>query len=97
MKIIPEPIIFDWDIGNCDKNFHKHHVSMQEAEEVFVNEPLKILDDTTHSKKEKRYVVLGKTNNRRILFISFTLRKNKVRIISARDMDKKEKNYYEEV
>lgn len=97
MRIIPEPIIFDWDLGNSDKNFFKHQVSMHEAEEVFGNEPLIIVEDIFHSLGEQRYQGMGKTNSNRLLFVSFTIRKGKVRIISIRNMSKKEKNKYEKI
>ena len=95
MRIIPDPLTFDWDSGNSDKNLIKHNVSMQEAEEVFVSEPLIILEDLVHSANEKRLNALGKTFNQRKLYLSFTIRNNKIRIISVRDMDKREKNNYE--
>lgn len=86
---------FDWDEGNKDKNALKHNVSWFESEEVFFNFPILISEDKGHSKSETRYYALGKTNSEKRLFISFTLRKNKVRIISARDMTKKESMNYE--
>jgi uncharacterized protein len=95
MKIVPDPLTFDWDSGNSNKNFLKHKVTVQEAEEVFVNEPLVIVEDPVHSKKEKRFNGLGKTIDQRRLFLTFTIRNNKVRIISVRDMDRKEKYEYE--
>lgn len=97
MRLILEPIVFDWDKGNSDKNFLKHQVSIQEAEEVFGNYPLIIAKDNLHSQKELRYQGMGKTNNNRLLFVSFTLRKSQVRIISIRNMSKKEKNKYEKI
>lgn len=94
MVIVPEPISFEWDSGNVDKNFKSHNVSCQEAEEVFVNQPLIVVEDAKHSTTEKRYQALGKSSKNRLLFISFTVRKQKIRIISIRNMDKKEKNEY---
>lgn len=95
MKIVPEPLSFEWDSGNLDKNLKKHNVSCQEAEEVFVNQPLLIIEDSSHSEDEKRFHALGKNNGNRYLFLSITIRKQKVRIISIRDMNKKEKKEYE--
>ncbi|HCC32184.1 MAG TPA: hypothetical protein DEQ03_19360 [Marinilabiliales bacterium] len=94
MVIIPEPISFEWDSGNIDKNLKRHKVSCQEAEEVFVNQPLIVVEDNKHSAIEKRYQALGKSGENRLLFISFTVKKQKIRIISIRDMDKKGKNEY---
>lgn len=85
---------FDWDEGNFDKNWTKHRVSNSECEEVFFNLPLLLADDKAHSQDEKRYYVLGQTNSRRWLFISFTVRENKIRVISARDMNQKEERAY---
>ena len=96
MKILPRLIAFEWDKGNIDKNLVKHNVTDREAEEVFGNKPLLVNEDVEHSEKELRFQVLGKTNLGRLLFISFTIRNDKVRIISIRDMNKKERGVYEE-
>jgi len=86
---------FDWDDGNIDKNWISQRVSNSECEELFFYLPLLLADDTNHSQDEKRYYVLGQTNVRRWLFIAFTMRENKIRVISARDMNRKEKSVYE--
>jgi uncharacterized protein len=96
MKVTREPIEFEWDKGNIDKNFTAHGVKNEECEEVFFDPNKRMLRDPLHSNKEKRYVIIGKTKKQRILFIVFTRRKQKVRIISARDLNKKEKHLYEE-
>lgn len=93
-KIWPS-INFDWDEGNLDKNWLKHKVSNSECEEILFNQPLLIAEDEKHSQTESRYRALGKTENNRLLFISFTIRKNKIRIISARNMSREEKRIYE--
>lgn len=93
--IIPEPIEFEWNKGNLDKNLKKHGVKNEEAEEVFLNNPL-IYEDLEHSEFEKRYDCLGETDKGKKLFISFTLRNDKIRIISARLMSKKERKGYEQ-
>jgi uncharacterized DUF497 family protein len=87
---------FDWDEGNARKN-EKHGVSMAEAEQVFFNTPLLVLEDRKHSRHELRFHALGKTDNVRLLHITFTLRRTskKIRVISARDMHKKERSVYE--
>lgn len=87
---------FDWDSGNLDKNWVKHKVSNTECEQVFLNQPLLLLADPKHSALEKRHYVLGRTNGARLLFISFTTRSQKVRVISARNMNKKERSIYEQ-
>jgi len=87
---------FDWDAGNESKNQDKHAVAKLEAEEVFFNTPLLILEDKKHSDKEPRFHALGKTDAARLLHLTYTLRGDKVRVISARDMHRKERRYYEE-
>ncbi len=95
MKILPGSIGFDWDKGNINKNIEKHNVTDQEAEEVFVNEPKLILEDEKHSTTEKRYMLWGTTCQDRRLTLIFTLRDKKIRVISARDMNRKERKVYE--
>lgn len=95
MAKIPVPLEFDWDEGNADKNALKHKVTNRESEEVFLNRPLKIFEDPRHSEKEQRYVAYGTTNENRKLTVVFTARKQKIRIISARDQNKKERMKYE--
>ncbi len=87
---------FEWDDGNTRKNY-KHNVSMAEAEQVFFNAPLLVLKDSKHSNQEARFHALGKSDDKRQLHITFTLRQTgeKIRIISARDMHKKERATYE--
>lgn len=96
MKILPKSVVFEWDKGNINKNFIKHNVTDKEAEEIFSNKQSFILEDEKHSLKETRYMIWGVTNKGRRLSIFFTLRGEKVRIISARDMHKKERREYEE-
>lgn len=87
---------FDWDEGNQKKNWLKHHVSKSECEETFLNLPLLLQTDPSHSQAEPRYFVLGQTNAGRYLFVSFTIRKDNIRVISARDMSQKERAIYEQ-
>ena len=88
---------FDWDDGNGRKN-EKRGVSMAEAEQVFFNAPLLLLEDSVHSQKEPRLHALGKTDDERVLHITFTLRQSGllIRVISARDMHRKERTIYEQ-
>ncbi|GFE59970.1 BrnT family toxin [Geobacter sp. AOG2] len=86
---------FNWDKGNEQKN-SKHGVTPAEAEHVFLNEPLVVLDDPKHSDIEQRFHALGHTNEGRLLHITFTIRVNKIRVISARDMHRKERTVYEQ-
>jgi len=87
---------FDWDEGNARKN-EKHGVSMAEAEQVFFNAPLLVLADSKHSREELRFHALSKADTLRLLHITFTLRhgEEKIRVISARDMHRKERVIYE--
>lgn len=83
---------FDWDSGKTDKNWSKHHVHSSECEEVFFNESYYVTEDAGHSKTEQRFYLLGVTNAGRHLFVVFIIRNNRIRIISARDMSRKERN-----
>ncbi|UCF85255.1 MAG: BrnT family toxin [Desulfobacteraceae bacterium] len=86
---------FQWDRHNIQKNWEKHKVSPTESEQVFFNKPLIIVNDIQHSQEEDRFYALGKTDQDRRLFIAFTKRKNLIRVISSRDMNKKERKIYE--
>lgn len=86
---------FNWNKGNAKKNWLKHRVGIKESEEVFFNKPLVFFKDEKHSIKEKRFGVFGKTNKKRLLTIIFTIRGKKIRIISARNMSRKERKSYE--
>lgn len=90
---------FDWDEGNSRKSAKKHDVYQSETEQILFNEPLLILADSKHSQKEARYHALGKTDDARLLHITFTLRGNGtlIRVISARDMHRKERAIYEKI
>ena len=87
---------FDWDAGNNRKNAEKHDVSQADAESIFFNDPLIVAEDAKHSGTEQRFNALGKTTQNRLLQITFTLRRNRtlVRMISARDMNQKERRLY---
>lgn len=85
---------FEWDEANVAKNWEQHQVTHIECEEIFFNEPLVVKTDEAHSQVENRYIALGKTDMNRLLFIVFTIRSDKIRVISARDMSRKERKYY---
>ena len=91
---LPEFEGFDWSGGNSEKNWQRHGVTPFETEQVFFNRPLLVADDAAHSATEKRYYVLGQTDEGRELFVAFTLRRNLVRVISCRDMSKQERRIY---
>jgi uncharacterized protein len=89
---------FDWDDGNSRKNADKHDVGQAEAESVFFNDPLIVIEDAKHSAREPRFNALGKSAQGRLLHVSFTLRQNGtlIRVISARDMHRRERKAYEQ-
>lgn len=90
---LPRPIEFEWDRHNLTKVRLRHDISSEEAEQPFFNDHLTIFDEK-HSVAEQRYRLLGATNGGRILFIVFTIRGKKIRIISARSASKKERSNY---
>ena len=94
MKIRAEALEFESDQGNIGKN-KKHGVEDSESEEVFFDGNKVILRDALHSQGEERFILIGKTKKARLLFIAFTRRHKKIRIISARDVNKKETPLYE--
>ena len=87
---------FQWDEGNTDKNLTKHNVRNWESEQIFFNKPLLVLDDPKHSLVEERWAAFGRTDAGRLLVVVFTRRGEQIRVISARDMNRKEKKFYEE-
>lgn len=86
---------FEWNEGNIIKNWERHKVTYFECEEIFFNEPLVVQHDKIHSTHENRYFALGKTDEGRLLFVVFTIRGDKIRVISARNMSKKERRCYQ--
>ena len=86
---------FDWDDANTRKNWERHRVTQDEAEDVFFHEPLVVRSDVRHSKSEKRYYALGQTTSGRRLFVVFTTRRKLIRVVSARDMNRNETETYE--
>ena len=89
---------FEWDDGNSRKSADKHDVSQAEAESIFFNDPLIVVEDAKPSEREQRLNALGKTTQNRLLHITLTLRQNgtTIRVISARDMPRKERKIYEQ-
>lgn len=87
---------FDWDQGNSTKNYDKHQVTKAECEQLFFNQPLLMEFDVKHSTEEERYYVLGQTDATRKLCLIIVMRNNLIRVISARDMSKRERGSYEQ-
>jgi uncharacterized protein len=98
MQKLDEIIGFDWDDGNSLKSAERHSVSQSEAEQVFADGNLLIADDVKHSQTEARYHAMGRTISGRLLHVTFTLRgdRKRIRVISARDMNRKERAVYEQ-
>lgn len=95
MKIDKEALEFEWDKGNMGKS-KKHNVDDKEAEEAFFDENKVTFPDSVHStENEERLRIIGKTKKGRLLFIVFTKRDKKIRVISARDINRKEVPLYE--
>lgn len=87
---------FEWDKGNFDKSYKKHGITSSEAEEIFLDDNAIVVSDVKHSDKEIRHVIIGQTEGKKMLFVVFTIRKEKIRIISARRANRKEKLIYEQ-
>jgi uncharacterized DUF497 family protein len=88
---------FEGDAGNAPKLWDRHHVTSGECEQVFFGEPLLIAPDARHSQRERRWAAWGRTTEGRALAVVFTLREERIRPLSARDMNRKERRLYEQV
>ncbi len=86
---------FQWDRWNLDKSYKKHGITPNETEEVFLDESVKIEKDIKHREQEKRFIAIGKTTEGKMLFVVFTIRADKIRVISGRMANKKEKEVYQ--
>jgi uncharacterized DUF497 family protein len=86
---------FQWDEGNIRKIWEKHKITPAECEQIFFNMPLVAAEDIKHSQRELRFYLLGQTDVGRRLFAVITIRKKLIRVISARDMSRKERKEYE--
>lgn len=87
---------FEWDKWNIDKSYEKHGISPNETEEIFLDEDVKIEKDIKHQQQEERFIAIGKTTEEKILFVIFTIRSDKIRVISGRTANKKEREVYQE-
>jgi uncharacterized DUF497 family protein len=94
-EIVSQCTGFQWDEHNVVKNWERHQASVPECEEVFFNIPLVVQDDPKHSQREPRFYCLGQTDAGRPLFLVFTIRGTLIRVISARDMSRKEREVYQ--
>jgi uncharacterized DUF497 family protein len=94
VQVKNKPVEFEWDKWNLDKSYFKLKVTPKETEEVFIDEDSIVLPDVRHSQKEDRFIIVGKSLSKRDLFVIFTPRGSKTRVISARRMHKKEVEKY---
>jgi uncharacterized DUF497 family protein len=85
---------FEWDSGNAEKIRARHHVTPVECEELFFNLPLVVGSDEKHSGNEERLYALGQSDSGRLMFVVFTIRGRLIRVISARNMSRKERRIY---
>ena len=95
MLVLREPVTFEWDEGNSEKNQRGHGVTDAECEEAFFDPQKRLLRDPLHSGSEERCLLIGATATQRVLFVVFTIRTHRIRIISARDLNRKERHLYE--
>jgi len=85
---------FEWDAGNAEKIMQRHGVTLTECEELFLNRPLIVEADVSHSASEERFYALGQSDGGRLVFVAFTIRGRLIRVISARDMSRRERRIY---
>lgn len=97
MQVRRKVVTFEWDSGNLDKSYLKHGILPKETEEVFIDNESIVLPDIKHSQKEERYIIVGKSLNKLNVFVVFTFRRSKVRVISARKMHREEVERYEKI
>ena len=95
MKLFKTPFAFEWDAANRDKNFIKHKVTNEECEEVFFDPHKRLVGGKVHGGDEERHRLVGRTSQGRPLFVVFMMREEKIRVISARDLNRKERMFLE--
>ncbi|PIQ82124.1 MAG: hypothetical protein COV76_05125 [Candidatus Omnitrophica bacterium CG11_big_fil_rev_8_21_14_0_20_64_10] len=94
MEFFKEPLEFEWDAGNREKNFLKHRVSTTECEEVFFDPHKRMIREVLFpagGRRERRHVLIGRTSEKRVLYVVFTMRTGRIRVISARDLSRRER------
>ena len=87
---------FEWDAAKAQLNFEKHGVSLEEALTVFGDTLAQVFDDPQHSVEERRELIVGHSTAQRLLVVSFVGRSEAVRIISARNATRREREAYEQ-
>jgi uncharacterized DUF497 family protein len=89
-------LAFAWEPAKAAINLEKHGVSFDEAATVFRNPLAKVLPDPTHSQGEERAIMIGHSEGGRLLLVVFMQREDRIRIISAREVSRRERREYEE-
>ena len=97
MLKVKQPVVFNWNLHNIHKSWNKHQVDYRECEQAFINQPNLVFEDLKHSQVEPRYTLFGKSDKERILYLTYFLRNTQIRVISARDMNNKERKRYEAI
>jgi len=92
-KLLTKLNDFEWDLGNID-HIKKHNFKIKECEDSFLNKPLFISEDKSHSQAETRYKLMGRSSESRNLILVFTIRRDRIRVISVRDQNKNERKLY---
>ena len=95
--LLAHAVGFEWDQGNAPKVVARHHVEPGECEQAFFQEPFIVSYDAAHSSRERRWRALGQTAAGRPLFVVFTVRQTLIRVVAARDMNRKEQRVYAEI
>ena len=90
-------MIYEWDQAKAADNERKHGVPFDEAATVFLDPLAETFDDPDHSADERRFITIGESTQRRLLFVAHADRGvDRVRIISARPATRGETNAYQE-
>jgi uncharacterized DUF497 family protein len=95
IDVFGEFLEFEWDRGNAEKSWKRHRVTVSECEQVFFNKPLAVSPDPGHSSEEIRFFAFGKTDSGRGLAVVFTIRRGRIRVVTAREISRREKRTYE--
>lgn len=91
------PLHFEWDENKSRTNLDKHGVSFEEATTVFGDPMSLTIPDPVHSLVEDRFIILGRSNQQRLVVVSHTERGHNIRIISARPASRRERKTYETI
>lgn len=90
------PLQFEWDARKAKANEAKHGVSFEEAITVFADPLARIFGDPEHSETERREIIIGHSDRRNLILVSFAEGEDRIRLISARKATRTERKDYEE-